>query len=144
MIKTCKICGREFEADTNKRKLCSAECRAVNKRKSSHDYYCGFGGYSGYARTKCILRSRQKNIKFCQICGKPLVRHGNVNERIHPYRTHEKCLVYSALDKLKSNERIPKPDYQRLGRRGWNIADLREIMDDYMSGNLDDSLFGSD
>lgn len=144
MIKTCKICGKEFEANTYRQKLCSDECRSENKRKNAHDYYYGHGGYGGYARTKRILRSRKKNIQYCQICGKQLVRHGNVDEHIRPYRTHEKCLVYSALDKLKVNERISRKDYHRLARRGWSITDLREILDDYLSGNLDDSLFGSD
>lgn len=144
MIKTCKICGKEFEANTYRKKLCSAECRAENKRRISHDYYCGMGGYDGNARTMSILRSRQRNIKSCQICGKPLVRHRNVEERIHPYRTHEKCLVYSALEQLKDNVKLSRVDYQRLERRGWNITDLRELLDDYLSGNLDESLFGSD
>ena len=34
VIKTCKICGKEFNA-RGAAKCCSDECRKVNKRRSS-------------------------------------------------------------------------------------------------------------
>lgn len=34
MIKQCKVCGKEFEADKHQRRCCSDECREINKKEN--------------------------------------------------------------------------------------------------------------
>lgn len=38
MIKTCTVCGREFDANTSGT-LCSAECRAARHRERNRKWY---------------------------------------------------------------------------------------------------------
>lgn len=51
----CKICGKEFVAESNAQKICSPECRKKANTLRCQKY-----------------REQTKLINYCEVCGKPL------------------------------------------------------------------------
>lgn len=39
MVKTCVVCGKQFDSFVNNQKTCSAECRKINEDRIWHERY---------------------------------------------------------------------------------------------------------
>ncbi len=39
MVKTCVVCGKQFDSFVNNQKTCSAECRKINEDRVWHERY---------------------------------------------------------------------------------------------------------
>ncbi len=139
MIKTCQICGRQFETIPNghNAKVCSDQCRAIKRQRYNHAYH------------KLCLSRRSKNI--CSVCGKSFddtnrrhrfcspecraIFYRNMraswqhNNRVK-CRQYEKTYRLSHPDKLRAKARRRywrNVEYMRTiaRRRYWSNVDFR-------------------
>ncbi len=98
LTKTCKICGKEFQARWNHTKCCSPECSRENVRRLKW-------------RSMGLERSSSSLVKKCVICGKEFQsRRGNA-QCCSPECTRENKYRYA---EHTYRERMRK---QRVARR---------------------------
>ena len=61
--KVCRICGKPIPPESGRRTLCSLECQAEFNRQSAN---------AAHARKKAAQAAKEKPVRYCAICGKPL------------------------------------------------------------------------
>ena len=118
MIKTCKICGKQFETNNRRKICCSNECSKKNARIITKLWNDRFH--------RDYQRKRNKGTVLCRICGEPVFRD------IHKRSTatmHDDCVFEQCADILLSGNKLTKAQMQRLYSRGYTIKEFKE---DYM------------
>lgn len=63
--KVCRICGKPIPPESGRRTLCSLECQAEFNRQSAS---------AAHARKKAAQAAKEKPVRYCAICGKPITR----------------------------------------------------------------------
>ena len=110
MMKTCKMCGRQFEEDGTSRKYCCKECsrKAANAQKIEWN---------------TANRTYTRAVAYCRICGKPVEPLGHIRPRIH-----DECMIADILSTVSSGNNLSKTQLSRKYRLGLTNKEIRELL----------------
>lgn len=126
MIKTCKICGKEFNARQRNYKYCSDECRNVVIQNQKKIYYKRWYD-KGLEQRKQWNRKHAPAI-YCKICGKEVPKLYESSERVVYRRYHDECIVDTAITAIKNGERLARSQtLRRAYNHGYTIHELKRI-----------------
>ena len=119
VMKTCVICGREFEPHYNtvsRQICCSKECLKVRTKQMTNKE-------ARRERAKMSYRKAHKDTTVCKICGMPTAFGVRPQGR---RRYHESCVLEQAMSKIKWNESFTSAERQRLVSFGYSVKELRK------------------
>lgn len=121
MIKTCIVCGKEFEAARHNYVCCSKECTKYN---------CQYGYRLSSEKYKKVLalreRVRNNRQRKCRICGKTIERE-KVEDELYK-QIHEQCIIDDCVKSMKAGKRMTNTQFSRLYSRGYTVRDLKETI----------------
>lgn len=128
MIKTCRICGKEFEANNPRYCTCSTECSIKNRSIVQKKYLLTHPNYNQESRDRQREKHRQRFVP-CRICGEnvPSVYNG---KRYTRKRYHEQCVVKEALKAIAEgkNRGNNKAIIRACNTYAYTDKELREML----------------
>lgn len=129
MIKKCKICGKDFDAQQSNYIICSPECRKVNKDAYRKQYENKTREYR-LQRQREYNRKRPKKEVKCSICGKTVKHTFNSDGRLIHYRYHAECVLKDAIDRFNELGKWVQTDTRihRSINYGYTKAEVMELM----------------
>lgn len=128
MLKTCRICGKVFEANNPRFCTCSPACSKKNNVIMQKKNYLAHRSEYNQKRRASQQESYRQRFVPCLICGKNIEPTFN-GERYTRKRYHEACVVKEALKAIKEG----KGRKDKAIMRAWNTyaytdKELREML----------------
>lgn len=126
MLKTCKICGKEFIPRQANYKCCSPECSKINaenliKIHNKKWYHSNRPKYKAWNRTHAPAI-------YCKICGEEVPKV-YTDEKVYYQRYHEECIVSSALTAIRNGERLARSQaLRRAANHGYTVKELKQML----------------
>lgn len=126
-IKTCKICGKDFESVNSRYCICSKECREIYT-KTNTQKYCESHKVE-MRKQRDLYRRSHSNVK-CRICGEKIKRENLIGVNNSTSRHHPECKLNDLLIRFESSHKLDKFYAKRMRNMGYSYAELNAILEE--------------
>ena len=129
MIKQCKICGNDFEAQQSNYIICSQECRKINKANYRKNYDEKTREYRLQYQREYGRKHKRKEVK-CGICGNVVKHTFNSDGRMVHYRYHAECVLNDAIARFNELGKWVQTDTRihRSINYGYTKSEVMKLM----------------